>query len=92
MLGMSFRLRVLIVCHCYRENDSAIRIISARKADKHEQKDYWRWAMREHYDFSKMKGEKNPYTKQLKQPVTMRLDKARTLSSEQPPTPQKEPA
>ena len=31
--------------------------------------------MREHYDFSKMKGEKNPYTKYLKQPVTMRLDK-----------------
>ena len=31
--------------------------------------------MREHYDFSKMKGKKNPYTKHLKQPVTMRLDK-----------------
>ncbi len=31
--------------------------------------------MREHYDFSKMKGKKNPYTKYLKQPVTMRLDK-----------------
>ena len=31
--------------------------------------------MREHYDFSKMKGRKNPYTKYLKQPVTMRLDK-----------------
>ena len=31
--------------------------------------------MREHYDFEKMKGEKNPYTKELKQPVTMRLDK-----------------
>ena len=30
--------------------------------------------MREHYDFSKMKGRKNPYTKYLKQPVTMRLD------------------
>ena len=30
--------------------------------------------MREHYDFSKMKGTKNPYTKYLKQPVTMRLD------------------
>ncbi len=40
MLGMSFRLRVLIVCHCYREDDSVIRIISARKADKHEQADY----------------------------------------------------
>ena len=32
--------------------------------------------MRPHYDFSKMKGEKNPYIKQLKQPVTIRLDKA----------------
>lgn len=32
--------------------------------------------MREHYDFSKMKGEKNPYVKQLKQPITIRLDSA----------------
>ena len=32
--------------------------------------------MREHYDFSKMKGQKNPYTKQLKQPITMRVDKS----------------
>ncbi|MCP4286026.1 MAG: BrnA antitoxin family protein [Gammaproteobacteria bacterium] len=31
--------------------------------------------MRDHYDFSKMKGKKNPYLKYLKQPVTMRLDK-----------------
>ena len=30
--------------------------------------------MRDHYDFSKMKGKKNPYIKFLKQPVTMRLD------------------
>jgi predicted DNA binding CopG/RHH family protein len=30
--------------------------------------------MRKHYDFEKMKGEKNPYVKQLKQPITMRLD------------------
>jgi len=41
MLGMSFTLRTLVVCHCYRENDSMIRIISARKADKREQSDYW---------------------------------------------------
>lgn len=41
MLGMSFTLRVLVVCHCYREGDSVIRIISARKADKREQSDYW---------------------------------------------------
>jgi len=41
MLGMSFTLRVLVVCHCYRQDDSVIRIISARKADKQEQSDYW---------------------------------------------------
>ena len=41
LLGMSFTLRVLVVCHCFRENDSVIRIISARKADKREQSDYW---------------------------------------------------
>lgn len=31
--------------------------------------------MRDHYDFSKMKGRKNPFTKYLKQPITMRLDR-----------------
>ena len=36
MLGVSYRLRVLIVCHCFREGDSTIRIISARKATKRE--------------------------------------------------------
>jgi len=32
--------------------------------------------MRKHYDFGKMKGQRNPYVKQLKQPITIRLDKA----------------
>ncbi len=32
--------------------------------------------MREHYDFGGMQGEKNPYAKRLKQPVTIRLDTA----------------
>jgi uncharacterized DUF497 family protein len=41
MLGMSFTLRILVVCHCYRQDDSVIRIIAARKADKQEQSDYW---------------------------------------------------
>ena len=31
--------------------------------------------MRAHYDFSKMKGRKNPYVKLIKQPVTIRLDR-----------------
>jgi len=41
LLGVSMSLRVLVVCHCYRQNDTVIRIISARKADKGEQSDYW---------------------------------------------------
>jgi len=32
--------------------------------------------MRAHYDFSKMKGMRNPYRSILKQPITIRLDKA----------------
>lgn len=31
--------------------------------------------MRAHYDFSKMKGRRNPYVKLLKQAVTIRLDR-----------------
>jgi uncharacterized protein (DUF4415 family) len=31
--------------------------------------------MRDHYDFSTMKGRRNPFAKHLKQPVTMRLDR-----------------
>ena len=31
--------------------------------------------MREHYNFSKMKGRRNPYAKLLKTPITIRLDK-----------------
>ncbi len=37
MIGCSGFKRVLVVCHCYRENDLSIRIISARKATKREQ-------------------------------------------------------
>src|SRR3990167_3738612 len=41
LLGITSHLRVLIVCHCYRENGEVIRMISARKADKQEEADYW---------------------------------------------------
>jgi uncharacterized DUF497 family protein len=41
MLGMSYTLRILVVCHCFRTEDLVIRIISARKADKTEQEHYW---------------------------------------------------
>ena len=39
LMGVSFRLRLLIVCHCERGANS-IRIISARKADRFERKKY----------------------------------------------------
>ncbi len=42
MLGISIKTRVLVVCHCYRKNDAMIRIVSARKAEKNEENEYWR--------------------------------------------------
>jgi len=40
MIGLSLKLRVLLVCHCFRESDSVIRIISARRATKKEREVY----------------------------------------------------
>ncbi len=42
LLGFSQRLKVLVVCHCYRSDESMIRIISARRATHKEQKVYFR--------------------------------------------------
>jgi len=42
IIGYSGNLRLLTVCHCYRDDDSIIRIISARKATKKEQNQYRR--------------------------------------------------
>ena len=40
ILGIGNNSKVLVVCHCYRENDEVIRIISARKATTNEKKQY----------------------------------------------------
>ena len=40
LLGLSWSLRLLVVCHCYREASGVIRIISARKADRTERGQY----------------------------------------------------
>jgi hypothetical protein len=40
LLGFSAKLRMLIVCHAYRENDEVIRIISSRKATPNERRQY----------------------------------------------------
>ncbi len=42
LMGMSARVRILVACHCYREDDTTIRIISARKADPQEGRAYAR--------------------------------------------------
>ena len=36
LLGVSSAARTLVVVHCYRETDSVVRIISARKATRKE--------------------------------------------------------
>ncbi len=41
MLGLSNKLRILLVVHCFRGSDSTIRIISARKATKKEMNEYY---------------------------------------------------
>jgi uncharacterized protein len=40
ILGLSAGLRVLVVCYCYRLNESTIRIISARNATQKEARYY----------------------------------------------------
>jgi hypothetical protein len=39
LMGVSAYSRLLVVCHCERDHDT-IRIISARKADKSERRQY----------------------------------------------------
>ena len=40
LLGFSHSAKLLVVCHCYRQSDSVIRIISARKATRKESNQY----------------------------------------------------
>ena len=42
LLGQSFNLRTLMVCHCHRDEESIIRIISSRKATAKERNTYQR--------------------------------------------------
>lgn len=44
ILGMSSKLRLIVISHTYRRKDLIVRIISARKATRTEQRQYWsRW-------------------------------------------------
>ena len=41
IIGLALFAQALVVCHCWREW-ARIRIISARKATRHEDEQYWR--------------------------------------------------
>ena len=41
LLGTSYKLNQLVVCHCFREEETKVRIISARKADEEDTNAYW---------------------------------------------------
>lgn len=43
ILGTSQKANLLVVCHCYRQSETVIRIISARKATKNESKYYYNY-------------------------------------------------
>ena len=42
LLGLSARLRLLLVCHCFEVDDNLIRVISCRKANRKEMSLYRR--------------------------------------------------
>lgn len=41
IIGASRKGNILLVCHCLRDSDRIVRIISARKANKEETNDYY---------------------------------------------------
>ena len=41
LLGLSLKPQVVVVCYYFRESETVVRIISARKADKDEEREYW---------------------------------------------------
>ena len=50
ILGLSEHAKLLVVCHCYRQSETVIRIISARKATKTESNQYQDYNRRWHYE------------------------------------------
>jgi uncharacterized DUF497 family protein len=74
LMGLSWSLRLLVVCHCHREASGVIRILSLAELAAASAASTERSSMRKDYDFSKSK--KNPYAARLKRQVTIRLDES----------------
>jgi uncharacterized DUF497 family protein len=74
MLGRSYRLRVLVVAYCVRMKGSQIKDYLRKEGNRQRAKSIYRKkTMKQEYDFSKMRGRKNPYAGKLKKQVTLRL-------------------
>ena len=71
-MGMDAYSRILVVVYIWRGND--IRLISARKATKHEHKHYKGWTMKDEYDFTKGKSGPVIPPDPNKVRITIRLD------------------
>lgn len=80
IIGMSNTKGVCLVSHCYRNAETKIRIISARKATKSERSIYDEQfacevnEMRAEYDIRNLNPRKNPYVNVLPKPETINLD------------------
>lgn len=70
--------QISIVSHCYRDNENRIRIISARRATKAEQRAYldrlWGDRMRDEYNINELNPRRNPYASRLKKQITINID------------------
>ena len=73
LLGLSFSLRLVVVCHCYRVQ-MMLFALSLQEKPRPTRRNLIKKviAMRDEYDFSKAR--KNPYSTQLKKSITIRLD------------------
>ena len=72
LLGYSFQARCLIVSHCYRQSRLRDPVDLGQARYSAGRRSVWEPQMRKEYDFSQSR--KNPYAKQLKRQITIRLD------------------
>lgn len=74
LLGVSAKLRILLVCHCLREGGNQnSHHIRTQGYPKRTTRISMGEAMKKEYNLAKMKKRKNPYASRLKKQVTIRM-------------------
>ena len=76
IIGETKTEQICIVSHCYRDNENVVRIISARRATRAEQRTYLDGGdcMRDEYNIRELNPRKNPYASGLKKQITINID------------------